>query len=147
MEKKMFSMEGAGLLQAIFKVWQEDTARELRRRQMQEAEENRRIQVSELREQLGQEKQHILSLEATAQRLRCSLKAAAHRMLLKAMSTTQKPWANKHALSAWCAVHPALKFENERDALKKELSETQIKLAESEALATQLQKDLDETRA
>jgi len=37
-------------------------------------------------------------------------------------------------------------FENERDALQKELSETQIKLAESEALATQLQKDLDETR-
>merc|ERR1711871_858433 len=146
MDQKMFKLEGSGLLQAIFKVWQGGTARETKRRQMQEAEEQRRIQVSELREQLSQEKQHVLSLEATAQRLRGSLKAAAHRMLLKVMSTTQKPWATGHAMNAWSAVHPALKFENELERTQKELQETQIKLSDSEALAKQLGDDLEMTR-
>jgi len=102
--------------------------------------------VCELRDQLTQERHHNLSLEATAQRLRGSLKAAAHRMLLKVFSTTQKPWATGHAMKVWCGTHTALKFENERDSLQVQLTETQTKLTASETLATELGTDLAQTK-
>lgn len=147
LEKKVKALEGAGLTQAIFKVWQGEVLKQNRRREMQEAEEMRRLEVYELKQQLGQEKQHILSLEATTQRLRGSLKAAAHRMLLKVFSTTQKPWATGHALTAWCGAHPALKLENERDLLQEQLTETEAKLDESEELAEKLESELGETKS
>jgi len=147
LEKKIKFLEGAGLTQAIFKVWQGEVLKQNRRRETQEAEEIRRIQVYELKQQLGQEKQHILSLEATTQRLRSSLKAAAHRMLLKVFSTSQKPWATGHALTAWVGAHPALKLQNECDLLQEQLTEIETKLEESEVLATQLASDLGETKS
>merc|ERR1719424_1934528 len=56
LEKKVKALEGAGLTQAIFKVWQGEVLKQKRRREMQEAEEMRRLEVYELKQQLGQEK-------------------------------------------------------------------------------------------
>lgn len=143
----MKDAEGGLLGKAIFKVWQEDTARELRIRALQELEEKRRRETGELNSQLKQERHRILSLEATADRLRANLKAAAQRMLMKVMSTTQKPWADGHALQAWTGAHPAIKLQNQLDRTCQELSETHAKLTDAEAKLVSFGTDLEETQA
>jgi len=144
MEREIRKLEGSGMVKALFKVWQEKTVKEKVRQEMQDAEERRRLEVAELGHQLAQEKQHILSLEATADRLRGNLKAAAQRMLMKVFSSTQKPWATGHAMKVWCGTHTALKFENELIATQAELEETQNNLKEEKELTTQLTTDLEE---
>jgi chromosome segregation ATPase len=145
LEETIKRLEGAGMVKALFKIWQEDTAKEKLRVVKQTAEERRRQEVGELRDQLGQEKEHVLSLEATATRLRGNLKAAAQRMLMKVMSTTQKPWADGHALRVWCGTHETLRFENELERTQEELKETQEKLAQEQRLTERLSNDLEET--
>jgi len=147
LETKMRIMEGAGLVAALFTVWKTDLVAEKAKRAAQEAEERRRREVGELRDQLVQDRHHILSLEATTTRLRGNLKAAAHRMLAKVFSTTQKPWADGHAFNTWAGTTPTLKFENELIRTQKTLKETQEKLVEEEALTAQLTADLETTTA
>jgi len=113
MEKKMYSMQSAEIVAALFGVWMQDVAKEKTRREMQDMEGKRRREVSDLNDQLGLERERVLSLNATVSRLRGSLKAAGHRMLMKVFSSTQKPWVQGHALRAWCAAHPTIKVENE----------------------------------
>jgi myosin heavy subunit len=145
LEEEFKTTEEAAIMTAMFKVWQDDVVRENRRRELQEAEERRRLEVSELRDQLHQEKDHILSLEATVTRLKGSLKAAAHRMLAKVFSTTQKPWANGHAFRAWCGTHPVLVFENELIRTQQTLEETQEELRDEKMLTSTLSEQLEET--
>lgn len=112
---------------------------------MQGLEESRRQQTMELSVQLVQEKQQRYSSEAHMIRLTGCLKAAGHKMLLKAMSTTMKPWAHGHALRAWCAVHPFLAAENSEAEARAELAEKTTKLIEEEAITKQLTIDLEQT--
>jgi len=145
LDLKLRQFEGEGLVGAIFKIWQEDAMGENRRRETQLAEERRRLQVGELGDQLRLEKHHVLSLEHTATRLRGNLKTAAQRMLMKVFSTTQKPWADGHAMTVWIGCHVALKLENELHRTQKALAETQQKLREEEDMTAQLSTDLEQT--
>jgi hypothetical protein len=145
LEDKMRLMEGAQFVKALFKVWQEYTEREDRKREREDAEDLRRRQTGELRDQLTVEKQHVFSLEATATRLRGSLKAAAHRMLAKVFSTTQKPWATGHALTAWVGAHPAIRFENRWLQERKDHEDTHLKLNAEELEVGYLDRELTET--
>lgn len=117
---------------------------EKKKREMQDMEARRRQEVGELSDQLTMERDRVSSLDATTKRLRGSLKAAAQRMLMKVFSTTQKPWADGHALKSWCAAHPVMRLENELLRTTQDLEETKIRFENEMDKSKQLELDLEE---
>lgn len=142
LEIKMFHLEGAGIVAGLFSIWMQDTAKEKRRREMQDMEARRRREVSDLNCQLGQERERVLSLNATVTKLRGSLKAAAQRMLMKVFSTTQKPWADGHALRTWCGAHATMKVENELIRTTQAIEELRVQFGAEQEKSQQLSGDL-----
>lgn len=132
-------------VKTVLNAWKIRIMKEKFQRQLDDLDARRRKEVRELQEQLLADRTHISGLQAHVEQLRGKIRQAAHRMIERSLSSKAWPFAQSHALRAWCGIHPSLVLENELERTRKKLKETEEALVEANLRCDALQADLDKT--
>lgn len=132
-------------VKTVLNAWKIRIMKEKIQRQLDDLDARRRKEVRELQEQLLADRTHISGLQAHVEQLRGKIRQAAHRMIERSLSSKAWPFAQIHALRAWCGIHPSLVLENELERTRKKLKETEEALVEANLRCDALQADLDKT--
>eukprot|EP00434_Breviolum_minutum_P042177 symbB.v1.2.037527.t1/scaffold5570.1/size25768/2 len=130
-------------VKSVLNAWKIRIMKEAHQRELDNLDARRRKEVHELQEQLLADRTHIGALQAHVEQLRGKIRQAAHRMIERSMSSKAWPFAQGHALSAWCGIHPSLVLENELERTRQKLKETEEALVAANERCDALQVERD----
>ncbi|CAJ1330419.1 unnamed protein product [Effrenium voratum] len=109
----------------VLNSWKIRIMKDAFQKELDDLDVRRRKEVRELQEQLLTDRTHITALQVHVEQLRGKLRQAAHRMVERSMSSKVWPFAQSHALRAWCGIHPSVVLENELERTRKKLQDRQ----------------------
>ncbi|CAJ1372171.1 unnamed protein product [Effrenium voratum] len=129
----------------VLNSWKIRIMKDAFQKELDDLDVRRRKEVRELQEQLLTDRTHITALQVHVEQLRGKLRQAAHRMVERSMSSKVWPFAQSHALRAWCGIHPSVVLENELERTRKKLQETEDALDEANQRVEALKVELEQT--
>mmetsp|Transcript_51989 Transcript_51989/g.153311 ORF Transcript_51989/g.153311 Transcript_51989/m.153311 type:complete len:642 (+) Transcript_51989:95-2020(+) len=145
-EERIHAKEGERQGSTVLRFWRAFQQQEKLKRALEDTEKRRRLEVSELSEQVALERERCTDLRDTTMRLEKRLIQAGHRLLRRALSSDQQPGFVAHAFGCWVASHPCSTAENTLEQTQEELEEAQAELAEWPGKVEDMEAELQTTK-